>query len=145
MRYLSMVLLIAAMLSATGLETFIEKETELSYPEAMASLQTAISDAGYEILFIQPVDVGLIKRGYETGEYRIVFFYRSEDLKTILDIYPRLAALLPLRITLHAEGNKIRFDAPRPSQWLEEDVPPEAAKYLDRWEDDLEKIIAQIE
>ena len=49
----------------------------MSFPEAMNALQTSIAEEGFTVSRVQRVDIGLTSSGYNTAEYRIVFFMRK--------------------------------------------------------------------
>lgn len=139
--------LVAALLLSTPAAAnpaFIERDTELEYPEAMMALQHAITEAGYQIRFIQPVDVGLRKRGLEVGRYRVVHFDDGARSQALLARHPELLVHLPLRITLFSNDGTLRISALRPSL-LADGSSPDARRALAAWEADLQRIIAGVE
>ena len=76
------------------------------FPEAMTSLQSAISARGYKITRLQEVNENLARRDYKSDMYRVVFFGKYEEIKALTAQYPELIPFLPLNITIFAEGNQ---------------------------------------
>lgn len=77
----------------------------LAFPEAMAALQTAIKARGYTVSHVQRVDLGLSVGGFKSAEYRVVFFAKPADMAELPARVPELAAYLPLKIVIFAEGD----------------------------------------
>ena len=77
----------------------------LAFPEAMSALQAAIKARGYTVGHVQRVDVGLSVGGFKTAEYRVVFFAKPEEITALPARLPELAAYLPLKIAIFAEGD----------------------------------------
>jgi len=94
-------LVTGALLSCDKLET---AQTRIDFPEVMLELQNNIEAKGYQVSRVQQVDVGMKKAGYTIEEYRVVFFAKPGELKTILEYYPEFASFLPLSITIYREG-----------------------------------------
>lgn len=87
-------------------EDFPLHRSKQAFPEAMLSLQEAITERGYIISRIQHVDVGLSKSGYKTDKYQIVFFGKADVTKRLKNIEPSLIPYLPLRVVIFAEGDE---------------------------------------
>lgn len=126
-------------------EGLIERDLDLEYPEAMAYLQTAIRDAGYELQFIQPVDRGLRRRGVDAEELRVLHVLPPDTASARAAAHPDLAPLLPLRITLYRERGALRVSAMRPTLLAGPGLDPAAARILDGWESDLRRIVAAMD
>jgi uncharacterized protein (DUF302 family) len=136
-------LFLAHGIAAAG-PSFIQRDTDLDYPEAMSSLQQAVREAGYSLAFIQPVDRGLRRVGIDAGVYRVVHIDIGAQASSVLTGHPELAAHLPLRITLYARDDKLTLSALRPTLFAP-DPEGAAGQILRQWEDDLESIIAAVE
>jgi uncharacterized protein (DUF302 family) len=121
--------------------SFIQRDTDLDYPEAMSSLQEAVRGAGYTLAFIQPVDRGLRRVGIDAGVYRVVHIDIGAQASSALIGHPELAAHLPLRISLYAQDGKLTLSALRPTLFAP-DLDGPTGQILRQWEHDLESIIA---
>lgn len=113
------------------------------FPEVMLTLQTNIQARGYQVSRVQKIDVGMKKAGYSIAEYRVVFFAKPDEVKTILEEYPEFASFLPLSITIYRDGKLTRlagmpFALPR-AQASDQKLKTMVA----RWEKDTTDIIQQ--
>ncbi len=118
-------------------------QTRNDFPEVMSELQTNIQAKGYQVSRVQQVDVGMEKAGYDISEYRIVFFAKPGEVKTVLDNYPEFSSFLPLSITIYRDGEMIRlvgmpFALPRTHATTQE-----LKAMIASWEKDTADIIRQ--
>lgn len=113
----------------------------LAFPEAMATLQTAIKARGYTVGHVQRVDVGLSVGGFKSAEYRVVFFAKPEDLAALPARLPELAAYLPLKIAIFAEGDTTLLTTNNP-QTLRQFFPRAGLDAeFERWHADVSAIL----
>ena len=112
------------------------------FPDALNDLQLAIEDAGYRVVRIQRVDVGLRSAGYPTAPYRIVYFARK-DIDRVVVNRPRLALFLPLSITLYADGATVHVLAISPLTSVA-GAGPGLRKKTAQWDHDLRRILADV-
>ena len=114
------------------------------FPEAMTTLQSAISARGYKITRLQEVNENLARRDYKSDMYRVVFFGKYEEIKALTAQYPQLIPFLPLNITIFAEGNQaILVSAhPRELEKLFHDL--HLKSIFERWEKDVSEIMDEV-
>lgn len=86
-------------------ELMMARSTD-DFPETMLTLQTLIKKQGYTLSRIQRVDIGLTKSGYKTDKYRVVFFGKADEIKTISKKLPEIIPYLPLKISIFAENDQ---------------------------------------
>lgn len=110
------------------------------FPEAMNSLQQAIRDQGYTISRVQRVDIGLTASGFQTAEYRLVFFGRRAEIEQLATGHPELIPYLPLQIVIFAEGDDSIILTTSPAKLAEFYPQPELGRQFDRWERDVRAI-----
>jgi uncharacterized protein (DUF302 family) len=113
------------------------------FPEAMNLLQYAIRDHGYTISRIQRVDVGLTSSGYSTAEYRLVFFSKPEEITSLPEKHPAIAAYLPLNIVIFAEGDDTIILTANPLSLETFFNDPGLHQQFGRWEKDIRAILDQ--
>ena len=114
------------------------------FPEAMTSLQSAISARGYKITRLQEVNENLARRDYKSDMYRVVFFGKYEEIKALTAQYPELIPFLPLNITIFAEGNQAILVSAHPRE-LEKFFPdPRLKPVFDRWEKDIAEMMDEV-
>ena len=137
----AIVLLVAGPLATC--DNIENAQTRDDFPEVMLTLQTNIQARGYQVSRVQKVDVGMKQAGYAIDEYRVVFFAKPDEVKTILEEFPEFGSFLPLSITIYRDGDMTRlvgmpFALPRAhasEQKLE--------TMIARWEKDTTDIIRQ--
>lgn len=111
-----------------------------SFPEAMNNLQQTIREKGYVVSRVQRVDVGLTASGFQTAEYRLVFFGRPEEIRQLAAGHPELIPYLPLEIVIFAEGDDSIILAASPAKLAEYYPAPALAGHFSRWDRDLREI-----
>lgn len=124
-----------------------------AFPETMSALQEEIKNAGYTISIVQRVDIGLTGMGFQTDKYRVVFFARPEEIKTLPKKHPKLTPYLPLAIAIFAEQDETILTAMSPHYIEQTHVPgsgsgqkndtndAELHEIFQRWQNDIELII----
>lgn len=140
-------LLVASLLitsAATQAQDLYMVRTQLSFPEAMASLQQAIGERGQKVSRVQRVDIGLTTFGYQTDKYRVVFYGELQELREVTELHPELIPYLPLKIAIFAEGDETLLLASsfEHLRGQYDDVAMQAR--FDRWESDLRAILASV-
>lgn len=110
------------------------------FPEAMNALQETIRARGYTISRVQRVDVGLTSSGFQTAEYRIVFYGRPEELRSLAGSHVELIPYLPLNIVIFAEGDDSIVLTTNPRQLGNFFDKPELQKIFSRWEQDTRAV-----
>lgn len=114
------------------------------FPEAMTSLQSAISARGYKITRLQEVNENLARRDFKSDMYRVVFFGKYEEIKALTAQYPQLIPFLPLNITIFAEGNQAILVSAHPRE-LEKFFPdPRLKPVFERWEKDVAEMMDEV-
>ncbi|MDP2031181.1 MAG: DUF302 domain-containing protein [Thiobacillus sp.] len=138
------VLTLACLSAPAAADGLIMVRTDKSFPEAMTSLQSAISSRGYTITRLQQVNENLERREYKSDMYRVVYFGKYEEVKQLTAAHPELIAFLPLSITIFAEGEQSIMVASHP-QTISAFYPDAALKpVFDRWENDIEAIMDEV-
>ncbi|MCW9013485.1 MAG: DUF302 domain-containing protein [Gammaproteobacteria bacterium] len=140
-------LLLSLSTSAHGVVTgeLIMIRSIQSFPETMASLQTAIADKGYTVSRVQRVDVGLTARGYKTDKYRIVFFAKPEEITRLKTKYPELIPYLPLKIAIFAENNETIVVSSNPMVFADFYPQPELKQVFAQWKKDVIQILKYVQ
>lgn len=141
---IAMVLALTCLSAPAAADGLIMVRTDKSFPEAMTSLQSAISSRGYTITRLQQVNENLQRRDYKSDMYRVVYFGKYEEVKQLTAAHPELIAFLPLSITIFAEGEQSIMVASHP-QTIAAFYPDAALKpVFDRWESDIEAIMDEV-
>ncbi|HEC12941.1 MAG TPA: DUF302 domain-containing protein [Acidiferrobacteraceae bacterium] len=115
-----------------------------AFPETMTTLQEVIRKQDYTVSRIQRVDVGLTKTGYQTAEYRVVFFGKPREIKDLPSRYPELTTYLPLKITIFAEQGETLLMALNPILLGDFFPQPELKKTFAVWEKAVRDIFDRV-
>lgn len=126
-------------------EDMIMRRIPLSFPETMSALQSAVVAQGYRVTRVQRVDIGLTSSGYDTAEYRIVFFAREQEMQDLVGEHPQLVPFLPLKITIFAERSDTLLVTINPMT-LAGFFPETGLDALfSRWERDVSAILDRVQ
>jgi uncharacterized protein (DUF302 family) len=133
-----------AWLSPAAAESYFSSAKQADYRVALDDLSLAILDHGYTLVKIQPVDKGLRSQGYELFEdYKLVFFGNKELERTAIAATPELAALLPLKIILYQDKERVVAAAPVLEPWQEVFRSSPASEVIKRFDRDVRAILEQ--
>ena len=115
-----------------------------SFPEAMLALQSAIDGHGYTLSRVQRVDIGLTGSGFVTDKYRVVFFGKIDEIRTLTTRYPQLIPYLPLHMPIFAEDEETLVVMEDPARLAQVVTDPEAAAQFRRWHNDALSIFDEL-
>jgi uncharacterized protein (DUF302 family) len=114
------------------------------FEESMVALQQAIAAQGYTLSRVQRVDIGLTEFGYQTDKYRVVFFGKPDEVRSLSERYPELIPYLPLEIAIFAEADETLLITANPLDLAAVYANPELEKVFVRWERDLRVILDSV-
>jgi uncharacterized protein (DUF302 family) len=125
-------------------ESMLMMRSAQSFPETMLALQKHLGEYGYTISRVQRVDIGLTSSGFQTDKYRIVFYGKPDEIRTLSKRYPQLIPYLPLKMTIFAEQDETVLVALDPGM-LEDVVGNDEFYYtLQRWKNDILSIMDEM-
>jgi uncharacterized protein (DUF302 family) len=125
-------------------ESMLMMRSAQSFPETMLALQKHLGEYGYTISRVQRVDIGLTSSGFQTDKYRIVFYGKPDEIRTLSNRYPQLIPYLPLKMTIFAEQDETVLVALDPTM-LEDVVGNDEFYYtLQRWKNDILSIMDEM-
>lgn len=137
--------LLLLILSATALaDELLLARISKPFPETMNSLQEAIRAKGYVVSRVQRVDIGLTSSGFQTAEYRVVFFGRSDEIRALAASHPELIPYLPMNIVVLAEGDDTLLLTVHPRTLEEFFHKPDLHAHFAHWEQDIQDIFTAL-
>ena len=142
----SWVMLLAIALCSTQLaasELIMMRSTQ-SFPEAMLTLQQAITAQGYTVSRVQRVDVGLTASGYETDRYRVVFFGKAEEVNAVIRSHPEMIPYLPWKIVIFAEEEETLMVTYDPQSFAAFFPDEDLAATFASWRSDIHGIFERV-
>ena len=119
--------------------------SDRSFSEAMQTLKASIKKQGYIVSGVHRVDTGLTVSGYQTDKYRIVFFGKTEELKTLTQKYPELIPYLPLKIVIYAEAGETLLVTSDPTAFYDLYPNPRLREVFKQWQEDLIVIMKNVQ
>ena len=131
-------------LSASA-DDLIMRRIAMSFPEAMNALQTSITEEGFTVSRVQRVDIGLTSSGYNTAEYRIVFFMDPDEVHKIVEEHMELIPFLPLKITIFAEGSETIVVTLNPNKLNAFFPELNMEKKFSQWSDKVVRILDRVQ
>ena len=107
-------------------------------------VKTSIEEHGYSIAHIQLCDGGMNDFGYKSDFYRVVFFGKIDEVRTISESHPELVSFLPLKMAVIAEKDETLITILNPEA-LAPFYDDEALQIqLGRWHSDLVSILEDV-
>jgi len=119
--------------------------SDKTFTEAMGILQDAIKKQGYTLSRVHRVDSGLTLSGYPTDKYRIVFFGKTEQIKTLTKSHPELIPYLPLKIAIYAEAKETLLVTSDPAIFVDLYPDPQLRNVFKQWHEDLINIMKNVQ
>lgn len=116
------------------------------FEPALQQVQDVLAEHGFTVAHIQKCDGGLHEMGYETDNYRVVFFGRLEDVRELSKTRPEMIPLFPFKLAVYAEGKDTILSVLNPSSlapMLHADDSLQAR--LDGWEKDFRAVLADMQ
>jgi len=141
---IALALLLATLTLPAVADQLLIIRTQQSYPEAMSTLQTAISARGYKITRVQNIDVGISKTGHTIDYYKVVFYGKPEEVARIVREHPELIPYLPLNIVIFAEDANTVVATNRPGVLADFFPDPALKPMFMQWEKDLIEIFDEV-
>jgi uncharacterized protein (DUF302 family) len=126
-------------------DDMIMRRIPMTFPETMSALQAAIVAEGFKVSRVQRVDIGLTSSGYNTAEYRIVFFMREDVVHDIVKQHPELIPFLPLKITIFAERSDTLLVTLNPKKLAEFFPDLKMEKTFAKWSDEVNRILDRVQ
>ena len=115
------------------------------YDVAMENLQSAIKKQGYSVTGIRQVDEGLVKSGYKSDKYLIVFFEKPGEVAELKKHYPEISPYLPLKIVIFAEAGETLLVTSDPSVYIDLFPDPRLQEMFRRWHEEVVGIMKEVE
>ncbi len=129
---------------AVRAEDLLMVRSQQAFPEAMGTLQNAITAHGFTLSRVQRVDVGLTKSGFKTDKYRVVFFGNDKEIEKLTAKHPDLIPYLPLKMAIFAERDQTLVIAANPANYERFFPSPDLKPVFQRWEKQMRAIMDDV-
>lgn len=142
MRYCLYIVALCIVLAApANADPLIMRRISSSFPETMSALQSAIVAQGYKVYRVQRIDIGLTKTGHQTDRYRLVFFAKSKEIRYLMEHYPELSPVIPIKFVIYAEESDTLILTHNTNNLAQLYPHKELADYFTRWNQDIVEIL----
>ena len=144
MKHLLAVLFIMLISTAVQAETILMSRSHEKYDVVLDVARQSLEEHGYTVSHIQRCDGGLKDFGYTTEPYRLLFFGKPEEVRTLTDKYPQLIPFLPLKLAVFKEGDDVLAAIFNPEELAKLFKDDELKVQFMRWKSDLVSILNDI-
>ena len=132
------------MFSATASAELIISRVNTDFNNTWKSIKKTINAYNYKTAFIQKCDFALKERNYHSDKYRLFFYGNHEEMDSVMQKNPNLAAFLPIKLVVMQEGKYSLIIAESPIEYISLAEDSDSKLLLFKWDKDLRKILAQI-
>ncbi len=148
MRSILMVVLAWLLLTAgvTADDKLLTVRSTLEFDAALEQVQEVLKKHNFTVAHIQKCDGGLHDMGYETDNYKIVFFGRLEEVRELGKAHPELIPLFPFKLAVYAEGKDTLMSVVNPTELaplLNADADLQAR--LVGWEKEFRAVLSEMQ
>lgn len=117
-----------------------------AFEPVLEQVQEVLAKHGFTVAHIQLCDGGLHGMGYETDNYRIVFFGRLDDVRELSKTHPELIPLFPFKLAVYAEGKDTILSVLNPSELAPMVHADEALQArMTGWEKDFRAVLSDMQ
>ena len=131
-------------LPVTRAEGILMARTSMDYESAIQALKSSIEAHGYTVAHVQRCDGGMRGMGYETDNYKTIFFGKYDEITHLSKKFPELIPYFPLKMAIYAEGNESVLAILNPIVLGEFIADPELKIQLQRWHSDIKSVLADM-
>ena len=125
-------------------ENMLTLRIDDSYYNVMITVKEKLNEYGYQVANIQKCDGGMESMGYQSDEYKVVFFGKLKEVRNLSQKYPQITPYVPLKIAVIKENDSIVIVALNPSALSTYFKQDELKTQFKRWENDLRSIFKEI-
>jgi uncharacterized protein (DUF302 family) len=126
-----------------AIDSFNVVRVNTNFNNTWQALNDKVDEYNYKTAYLQRCDFALNERDYKSDKYRILFFGEYKKMEYLSRKYPAIVPYLPLKVVVMAEGdNTIIIN--NPLQILLPTLEDKDKEIINKWQQDLDKIFAEI-
>ena len=141
---LGLTLVLLFSFSVSYAENMIMLRVNNSYDHVMIALKDKLVEYSYKVAHIQKCDGGLHSMGYESDDYKVVFFGKLKEVRYLSEKYPQIIPFVPLKVAVIKEADSVVLVALNPSSLTPYFKEKELSTQFRRWENDIRAIFNEI-
>ena len=131
--------------TAVANEDILTARTTADFDSTLEKAKLVLEENTFTVAHVQRCDGGLRQMGYETDNYKIIFFGRLEEVRSLTKAHPELLPFLPLKMAVFAENKETLLSTVNPSSVLA--MMPELKEKLQplfsKWEKELRQVLSE--
>jgi uncharacterized protein (DUF302 family) len=143
LRLLALLALLVASAAASA-DNMIMGRAALRAEIVLEYVKSSIEEHGYSIAHVQLCDGGMKDFGYSSDVYRVVFFGKIDEVRSISERHPELVSYLPLKIAVIAEKDETLLSVLNPEALAPFFSDRELQIQFSRWHSDLKSIFRDV-
>ena len=131
--------------TAAANEDILTARTTVSFESTFEKAKLVLEENKFTVAHVQRCDGGLRQMGYKTDNYKIIFFGRLDEVRSLTKAHPELLPFLPLKLAVFAENDETLLSTVNPSSVLammpalKEELQP----LFRKWEQELRQVLAE--
>jgi uncharacterized protein (DUF302 family) len=86
-------------------------ETKKNFDDAVESVQSETTKAGYRVLHIHDVQANLKEKGFDIQELKIIEICNAKHANSLLKQDPKMSLFMPCRISVYVQADKTCISA----------------------------------
>ncbi|TNF99041.1 MAG: DUF302 domain-containing protein [Gammaproteobacteria bacterium] len=137
-------LVMAGAVTTAFAENLLMARSNRSFEVTLEVAKDSIAAHGYTVSHIQRCDGGLEGFGYVTDKYRVIFFGKPDEVRSLSEKYPHIIPFLPLKIAVYAEEDETLAAMFNPEEFSALFTEEELRTQFSRWKSDFVSILDDI-
>lgn len=125
-------------------ETILMSRAHDKFEVTLEVAKKSLADHGYVVSHIQRCDGGLKDFGFTTAPYRLLFFGKPEEVRSLTKKYPQIIPYLPLKLAVFEEGDEVLAAIFNPEELARLFKDEELKIHFTRWKSDFDSILNDI-
>lgn len=125
-------------------ETILMARSHNKFDVTLEAAKKSLAEHGYTVSHIQRCDGGLKSFGFTTDPYRLLFFGKPEEVRSLTKKYPEIIPYLPLKLAVFAEGDDVLVAIFNPEELAKLFKNDELKIQFLRWKSDFVSILNDI-
>lgn len=116
-----------------------------AFDPTLEQVQEVLGKHDFTVAHIQKCDGGLHHMGYETDNYKIIFFGRLAEVRELSKVHPELIPLFPFKLAVYAEGNDTILSVLNPAELVSVlHADKDLQTRLLAWEEDFRAVLGEV-
>jgi len=138
-------LIFNALLTTSALaedDNIMMARTQQEFKVALDDIMKEIENQGYTVAHVQRCDGGMEAMGYQTDNYKVVFFGKLSEVRELSQKHENLIPYFPFKAIVYKEGDETVLSIlnPKHMQSLAPDDPALSEK-VKQWKQDFDQIL----